>query len=237
MAIVIVQHVGQRVATGAGTTADFTVASTGAGNLLLVSASNGTGNVNVSTAVSDGTTSFTHWASGDFSNAISPAWNQQIWYLPASNAGKTTITVTMTSSGVTEAFLFWEVSGFTTPATDVATPTAPLTGTGTALAGQSITTTGTGVVVGIVLVQNSVASNPAAGNEFTSGGDVLSSGDAGCSLANSGAGSHQPNWTDSGSNGQYQAVTASWKESAAGGVTLVALIGSALGRGQSPISA
>jgi hypothetical protein len=215
--IAVVQH---KVAhgTAGSTTQAVTVTATGAGNLLIAWVSGGDSTV-TPTGVSDGTNSFTKFTGAAFSNPSGPSWESDLYYLLSSTSGKTTITGTWNGTGGGKTILVWEVSGFTSPVTDGASAQATQqTGVLTTDTGPALTTTGsTGFVVAGTLVTNSIIANPKVGNAFTDGGDIASSGDAGCSLISSGASTYTPEWTDASSGDAFQAFTAAFKESGGGG--------------------
>lgn len=229
MALAVVQHTVAFSAANA-TTVAITVTATGTGRLLVVgTACNEDRTV---TGVSDGTTAFTQFTGvrGALSGISSFS---DIWYLPASSNGKTTITITF--SGVAGTFeklgWFWEVSGFTTAGADVGTHVDDQTATVGALEnGGSVTTTSTtGFVVGVVVSNTGTLNNPHIGNEFTSGGDIEVGTTfwAGCSLISSTAAAHQPAW-DGVASDPFAASTASWKETGGGATPFVTSLGAQL---------
>lgn len=206
-ALSVVQHTG--IGLGTVSSGSVTVTSTGSGNLLVVMLILGNTLPTTVTSVSDGANSFTQ-----FPNAYpagSPQGTNDVWYLPQSVSGKTSITVNLTGAPTFGWDIeFWEVSGFKSPLPDVAgiiTNGAQLTGTAT---GAGVITTGTAdFIVAGDNTSNAVTANPKAGNEFTSGGDIWG-GDGYCSLITTTAGFHQPAWTDNGNT--FTSSTAAFRD-------------------------
>jgi hypothetical protein len=228
MALTVVQHVAGTVASG---DLLITIAATGAGNLLVCAAQNNAAADIVS--VSDGTNNFTQFPSA---KATANAANRRmdIWYLPVSTSGATTITVHWTASGVARSGEVWEVSGFSNPTTDGANVLNDGAGVGTTDTGAALTTTATtGFVVGAVVsaTGQTVTANPKAANEFTSGGDA-STISGYVSLISSSAAGHTPEWTMSLNDTDFAASTVAFKEGAARVAVAVSelLIGQAINR-------
>lgn len=219
MAIAVVQHKSFGVSDAGATTVPVTVTATGNGNLLVAIAVCNDKALTV-TGVSDGTNAFTQYPSATFnSGADLNSWMADCWYLPTSTTGKTTVTATFSGSPTVREIFCFEVSGFILLARDVVATNATVqTGSGTDDAGPAVVTTSVkGFIVAAVVVANSVSVNPKAGNEFVSGGDKdATTGDASCSLASVTAASHQPVWTDAGSNQKYQAMTVAFKDGGGG---------------------
>lgn len=206
-ALTVVQH-GANRSTANSAQISITVTSTGSNNLLVA----GTGNSDTRTvsSVSDGTNNFTQATSAAGTDAT---YQSDVWYLLKSISGKTTITVTFSGAASTfsKEVWFWEVSGFSSVVYDLGNNVTNGVQSGGSATGASVTTTGTtGFIVGIDKTQGSVTVNPKAGNEFTSGGDINSVSDAGCSLISSTAAAHQPVWTDNGTD--FCSSTAAFKE-------------------------
>lgn len=101
------------------TSCSVTVSSTGSGNSLIMRA---TGAINI-TSVSDGTSNFTKipYNAGNY------------WFLPKSNSGKTSMTVSYNTT-VSPDLMFWEVSGF-----NYITPETFINQTGGSVSGGSAT--------------------------------------------------------------------------------------------------
>jgi hypothetical protein len=203
VALAVVQH--KTANNGiASTTLLITVTSTGTGNLLVAHglSFDGTTPHNIS-GVSDGTNNFTQFPSAAIvgSGANFTGIDSDWWYLPASSSGKTTITITWSGSVTFREGEVWEVSGFTTPATDGTANNTSAGGTasGTDATGPTLNTTGNPEFVAAAIgVGNSVSANPKAGNEFTAGGNDPGSGTAGdawCSLITTTTGNHTPVWS------------------------------------------
>lgn len=210
MAIVVVQH--KFVSTIANQNfADVTVDATTAGSLLTCGAICDNLAIN-GVAFSDGTNAFTAVAAAD---AVSGTKHSTIWYLPSAPAGKTTVRVTFAASGVDEKQGFvCEVTGFTTPVVDTQAGLAG-TGVGTVDTGPAVVTTVTNTFIAAVIQSGggSITESPAAGNEFTSGGDAGTLDGGGCSLIAASAGSHTPVWTDSASGRTFASSVVAFKES------------------------
>lgn len=177
-----------------------TVASTGAGNLLVVGTSNA--GARTVTSVSDGTNSFTQATNAAATSTGTGAGYSDVWYLLSSTAGKTTITVTWSGAAGTffKDIFFWEVNGFISPVFGSANHVNQGAQSGGTATGASVTTASTqSFAVGIDSTNGTVSANPASGNAFTSGGNInATSGNAGCSLIASASGTYNPAWTDNG---------------------------------------
>lgn len=217
--IVVVQHAANSNAANANQIT-VTVTSTGAGNLIVVGASNG--NNRTITSVTDGTTTFTQ-ATGAAAQDTTLTSRSDIWYLLSSNAGKTTLTISFSGAAATfnKAAWAWEVSGMNSPT--FGTGNAVNTGAqaGGIATGPSFTTASAqGFAVGLDTTSGAVTVNPQAGNSFTAGGDITS-GDAGCSLIWAVPGTFNPAWTDGGTN--FCSSLASFNNTAIAAPTLTAV--------------
>ena len=162
----IVQHVSAE-SNANSVTISVTVAATGSSNLLVVGCTNqGTRTV---TGVADGgTNTYTERAGA---SVIFSAYSTEVWEDFSSSSGATSITCTFSGANGTfyKAAFVWEVSGLTGGAADDGENTAGAFGANPV--GGSVTTTSTaGFIVGLVTDGNAITANPAAGNEFTSGG-------------------------------------------------------------------
>lgn len=141
--------------TFASTNPTLTITSTGAGNLLVLMFAEGN-NTSAVTAVTDGTTGLTHYTAAD--NHDTFALFTDFWYLPNSNSGKTSLSVT--ASGLTCCWFLYEFpSAATSSPTDGAgvnianaTPANPMNG-------SSVTPTDAGDVV-VSVVRTTIASGP-----------------------------------------------------------------------------
>lgn len=214
MALSVVQHKVNHSVASSNQVA-VTVTSTGAGNLLVVLTKSGGGYA--TTAVSDGTNSFTQFPGAAVTFTGGDA--SDCWYLKSSASGKTTITITVATSDTnSKDGWVWEVSGFTNPLTDVTGAVTNGTGSGTTLTGAAVTThETTGFAVAMCDCnsgQVAAGGNPKSGNEFSAGGDIASSGEGGVSLISTTAASHQPVWTGTVSGDTFGAITAAFKEGA-----------------------
>jgi hypothetical protein len=211
--LAVVQHK-EANSTDTAITEAVTVTSTGTNNLLVVGAYDG--GTRTITGVSDGTNNFTQATS-----AADAQSNQasDVWYLLKSTSGTTTITVTYSGSvgaSFEKDVNFWEVSGFTNAAFDVANNLGGVgAGVGTTDTGASVTTATTnGFVVGQIGTAAAITQNPKTGNEFTAGGDNGNSS-AGASLISITQASHTPVWLDSASGRILVSSTAAFKEGTA----------------------
>ena len=203
MALAVVQHKFGSTNANQNTVA-VTVTSTGGGNLLVAGTYNN-GTMTVS-GVSDGTNNFTQFAGAQIANSNRIA---DCWYLSISTSGKTTITATFSVTNTSRKIAWvWEVSGFSVPTTD---GVAGTTGTAQNPTGASLTTKAvSGFLAAVCGYANTISTNPAAGNEFTSGGDIAD-GNGGCSLISSSATAHQPAWSGDQSSA-FTTFTAAFKE-------------------------
>lgn len=220
-AVAVVQHVFLKQGSGTPSSLVATVASTGAGNLIIAAVTTFNTPAHNPTGVTDGTTSFTQFTSarvigtGVFAGAV-----DDVYYLPSSNSGKTTITLNV---GTATQFLeieVWEVSGIATVAEDgtqnlgVGGGTCVLTD----CTGAPITTTGaSGFIVAHVGTNagSVTGGNPKTGNAFASGGDA--NGDGFVSLITVATGTYTPVWTTNTSGDQVTSATTAFKDSAGGG--------------------
>jgi hypothetical protein len=225
MALSVVQHKFVKQGTGTPSSLSVTVTATGAGNLLVAQVVSADSSAKPPTSVTDGTTNFTQFPSarvtwtGTFNGVVTDCY-----YLASSASGKTSIT---SNYGTGVSFLeieVWEVSGFTTVATDgtVNNGTGGSTGVSNLNTGPQITTTGS---VGFIAATcgtdtGSIDQNPNSGNAFTSGGDA--SGDGFVSLITSASGNYTPVWHDTGATDHFTSIVCAFKESAGGGSAIVA---------------
>lgn len=218
MALSLVQH---KVAqtTASQLTVAVTVTSTAVGALLVVcTGNNGTRTVvSVTDNATGGSNTYVQASGAAGTTGVDQT---DVWYcLSAAHAGATTVTVTFSGVAGTfnkEAWVF-EVSGFTSAAFDLAANVTNGTGVASTDTGASVTTTSTtGFLVGVITTSFTIAANPKAGNEFTSGGDISATSDAACSLISSTATAHQPVWTDGTATASFCSSTAAFKEASGG---------------------
>jgi hypothetical protein len=192
------------------------VSATGAGHLLVV----GTANDNSQTAisVSDGTNSFTQ--APNTHGVDQNPHDTNMYYLLSSTAGKTTITATFSGAAAayTREIWFWEVSGFTNPQYDGGNHTQNLDADGSGVSAGDVTTTTstTGFIAAVISYGAAVTQNPKTGNEFTAGGDLVSTGDASASLISTTAAQHQPVWVGDTANASFATSTAAFREGPSG---------------------
>lgn len=223
MALSVLQTVGAAGA-GAGTTVVITVSATAIGSCLVVGITNGQ-SATVSTITDNASGGSNTYVQATNALGTNAGKRADTWYcLSATNGGATTITITVSASGSERQATFWEVSGFTTAAFDIAN-NAGGTGSGTTDNGASVTTTGTtGFVVGSLITSGFISANPKAGNEFTSGGATAGTG-GGISLISSTAAAHQPVWLDGASGANICTSTAAIKEAASAATNFLLLFG------------
>lgn len=169
-AITITQHA-KGSSSANSTDVAVTVSSTASKVLVVGTVRNGSTDTVSSVADNIGNT-YVHATS---SKAVFGAVTSDIWYCLNATSGVTTVTVhwgvTATTNKLAEV---WEVAGFTTPVFDLAN-NGSNDGAANVITGASVTTTSTiGFIAAIVGDGNSdITQNPNAGNEFTSGGDIV----------------------------------------------------------------
>lgn len=210
MAIAIVQH-SSIPSNASSVTVALTVTPTAKGNLLVACCGNNGGRVTL--GVTDGASDFKPVAGSVSSNVDGRATD--VWFLPLSSAGPTTITATFSGAPGTfeKSIFFFEVSGFSSPGVDVAGVVNNGAGSGTDVNGAPVlTTSDQGFIAAIAIVASAIVDNPKTGNEFSSGGDLSTFSDAACSLISATAAAHQPVWTDSVSGVSFASSTAAFKE-------------------------
>jgi len=193
MAIALAQHKFTD-SNPAGTTQTVTVTSTVAKSVLVVTSAV-SANRTVS-SVTDGGDTFVQATGAAGNNGTNFV---DAWYCLAGSGGKTTITVTYSSSLATsESFVeVWEVTGFKIPAFDLASTNHSNAVANTAT-GVALTITGAiDFIASAIINTDSITANPKSGNAFTFGGDITSKGSAACSLATSSIGTYTPAWTTS----------------------------------------
>jgi hypothetical protein len=228
----LVQHkVGETSANQA--TVDVTVTSTTAGNLGVVCGMN-TGTLTISGVADNAPGGSSVYAQVPGSTFHGNANDMgEVWRCLSLKGGATTVTITFSAAdtSIKDGF-FSEVSGLSSPVTDGVNTVSAQTGAGTTDTGAAITTGATdGIAFGYINTSGGVVSNPAGGNEFTSGGDVqATTGNAAVSLIYTTAASHTPVWTDVNSGATYGAATVAFKS----GTTPYASLGSAWHPGASP---
>lgn len=219
MAVTIVQH--KTSGGSGGATMTVTVTATGAGNLLVVGVEDDGASTVTVTGVSDGTSAFTQVPSARATNTNNNVTD--VWYLASSNAGKTTITASLTgATGTGVALYFWEVSGITSPSPNGAAVVSNGTGAAGTYTGASLTPSAPQFLVGLIGTTSGAAitQNPKTGNEFTAGGDIDASGwttSAGCALITTSATAHQPVWLAGTTAVSFCASTVAFQGTGGGG--------------------
>lgn len=230
MAIAIVQHGGVVNDGTNGNTAVGTISSTTA-NLIVCA---------ISRSVNDTVTGVIDNIGNTYIQATSARGGAgasfcDVWYCATAGAGVTTVTVTYTiTSTATRKLDVFEVSGFTTAGLDVAAGGGH-NGIANVYVGETLTTTSTsGFIVGTINMTSTVDQNPTTGNEFTSGGDLIGTGGAACSLLSVTATTHTPSWHCTAlPTAAYSNSVAAFKET---GASSSPIIGSLSSRGRATAS-
>jgi hypothetical protein len=172
------------------------------------------------TQVNDGTSNLTHATSASInSGAPAPNWEGDYYFfLSNPHVGSTTFTATFSGTGGGKTIGAVEITGFTSPVQDATQVDAAFgTATGiTTISGVSTTPSAVATLIASTLISDSISVNPKAGNEFSDGGDVASSGDAWCFKVNATASAHQAQWTAASTGDDYQTQTISFVEGVAG---------------------
>lgn len=192
--------------TANNNTAVITVASTGAGNLIVIGGTN-SDNRTIN-SITDGTTSFTQATNAAGNNG---SFRADLWYLLSSNSGKTTFTVTFSGTSTTKSLFFWEVSGSGAATFDNANRVNNGVGSSNLNTGATVTSVGPSFIAACICSNGTIIVNPTAGNEFTSGGGISALGEAGCSLITSELNMpHTPQWNDTAAAALFGASTAAF---------------------------
>jgi hypothetical protein len=216
----LVQHATNGTTANQATVA-VTIAASTAGNHIIVGAGNN-GGLTV-TGVTDNATGgsnvYSQIAGAQSDRDGGAGGKGDVWAsLSTPRGGATTVTITFSSATTNVKVGFVdEVSGLVGASLDVAAVVNQQT-TGTTDSGASVTTSSTdGFVFGLCITGNGITANPAAGNEFTAGGDIESviSLWAACSLISTTAAAHQPKWTDTAGQ-NFCASTVAFKAAAGG---------------------
>jgi hypothetical protein len=224
-AISVVQHAATSSAASANTLT-IPINATGAGNLLIVAVGDDdaadSAPARTITGITDGTNSFTEVTGASSGQVTSGSGDQlmDMWYLPSSTAGKTSITITFSGSAGTfiKAGWVWEVSGITDPVVNA--QAGGTTSGSSPREGVTLTTTAASTFVAAATFGDNITANPHAGNNCTAGGDTVLTGDttggAGCSLIAFAAGAYEPAWDDVGGSSRAVSMVAFKSASAAG---------------------
>lgn len=194
--------------------ATCTIPATGAGHLLVVGWTGGSG-PSALKSISDNVGNGYAEAKGTRAANSHAGVSVDIWYAANSKAGATSLTLTATSSAAQGAAVIWEFSGVntTSPLDQVAKlRNQPVT---TAPAGPSITTTSAGEVIISIAAGAKSITGIYSGNPFTEDSLVRSSGWA--HLVASSPGAYNAQWDESPS-GAYCASAAAFFP-ASGGLT------------------
>lgn len=130
--------------------------------------------------------------------------------LNITHGSSTNIVITFSALPSFVATGFWNVSSTSAAVFDSVQNGNNLVGVGNTVTGQSITTTGKGFIAAGFLVFDFVTANPAAGNAFTSGGD-LNQGGATNSLITTAGGTYASAVTDNTSGDSAVNATAAYK--------------------------
>lgn len=204
----IIQHTSNGNNTGGTSALPITVASTGAGNLLVVAIGWDAG-LTIS-SVTDGTTGFTP---ATIAQADNGTLKSDIYYLLSSNSGKTTITVNFSGTITFASAIVYEVSWVGGAAQFDVANNIESSAVDVVMTGAAVTSaSNSGFIVGVVNPSDTTLANPKAGNEFTSGGDIEAhTSAAACSKIASTADSHTPVWDGNAAGQAFVASTAAFK--------------------------
>lgn len=243
MAIAVVQHASGK--DGAATTNPalaVTISATGAGNLLVVAILlfNASPRRTVASVVDSNGNSFTHFTGGERQITTGPyaGVTYDIWYLPSSTAGATSVTVTASGQPITfKEFAVYEVSGFSAVATDGVVFNENKASVGTTFTGEALLTTGALGFVAAFAADVNPTQNPKTGNAFTAGSESFGGGsDVACALNSSAAATYTPEWVGT-ANPNFSTFTFALKDSSGGPTTaqvlpafLQSLSGNVIGR-------
>lgn len=202
--------------TISGTTLTVTIPATNVGDMIVVAAGGNSNSRTISSVRDNATGGSDTFTQATGARRTATNLFSDVWYvLKTTRSGATTVTITYSGSLSRRDAVVWVVSGFNNPAVDVVGGVnngVPVAQTST---GASVTTTSTveEFVAAFIRTNGTVTSNPKAGNEFTSGGDITSNGSAGASLITASAGAHQPVWTNTGT--AFASTTIAFKDNAA----------------------
>lgn len=201
--------------TASGVTGPNTLAAaTRDGNLIVVGSCNSNNRlVNSVTDNATGGSNLYYQAAFSSSTKIAGLIIGDIWYSPNSRPGATTVTINYSGSAGTDGRdnFTWEVEGFKNVVLDKTTYANSVTGNGTDTGPNIISTGIDGFIAALDCTDNIVSAAPAAGNEFTAGGDISAgSTNGGISLISQ-PGGHVPAWSD-GSGAIFGASIAAFKE-------------------------
>lgn len=196
--------------------ATCTIPATGSGNLIVVGIQLG-GGLSTSTTITRVTDNVGNvYAEAGPAKAIntSGGYVDDIWYAKNSVPGATTLTITPNISVSGAGAVIWEFSGID--------PSAPLDQTAvlndqsasTTVSAPPVTTSSSGVVIGITHVQNHVT-GMASGNAFIN--DSTLKGNGWAHLITSAAGTYSAVWLQN-SAGIYDSSTVSFKGAGSGPV-------------------
>jgi|GEM_PF-3063070 hypothetical protein len=192
-----------------------TIAATGSGNLIVVAITGGVGAQPV-TSVTDGTNSFREYP-GFYGTGST--YFTDVWYLPYSTSGKTSITVNL-SSGATGHHTcvgIWEVSGFINPYPDGEGSVYDVA-SGATDTGASVTTTSNSDFIASQL--HSSDSYGQQSTNFTTSQASDSDGVTDSALITSSQGTYAPTWPDNPTN-TFTSMTAAFKNQTTTSSTIV----------------
>lgn len=189
-----------------------TVTSTTLGNSIIVCTGNtslGITALTVTDNASGGTNTYTARPTSNATHLTSDFSTYCFDSLNTPRGSATTVTVTFSSTPGYAKVDIWEIHKSTGTVSFDSSGTSFIsngTGTGTALTGPSVSTTGVPeFIAASVLVNDAVTAAPAAGNNFTAGGgiDVSVGGGAGASRILTTSGTSQPVFTDNSSSDTF----------------------------------
>ena len=191
------------VQTVAGTAPTLSIASSRAGDLIVVAVQTNT--TPVSAIADDANNTYVPIPQAQASEP-SPADNLEIWYVASSLASASTISITTPSIVATS---IWEVAGIRmTNPLDGAAELSAQSATTTPLGPPIVTTAPGDFVVSVAVVANGV-SDVIAGNEFTNDHKTRGNGWAHLTDPAAPAGMHQAAWNQ-GTSGTYCANAAAF---------------------------
>lgn len=215
-AIALRQH-GTTTTTALANTSATTITSSLSGSVLIIGTEYGlAGGTVVSVTDNKGDT----WVQA--TNAASApigGGGTDIWYFLTPASGVTTITVTYSSTSTNEKTAWYaEVTGFTTPAFDIAGHVTSGAAMGFNNPGPSLTTA---AAAGFIWAVDQTAlgnlTGMQGGNAFTFGDQQPGTGGASAYLITVGTGTYQPVWVSDTTADTVDSSAAAFKETAGGG--------------------
>lgn len=212
----VVQYKSAVISAGSTVTVTLNSATT-AGNLVVFCVA-GDGAGQTVTGCVNGAENATQAASARATES-SGLWTD-VWYILSCAGGSTSCVATLSVSGGADKWLFIiEVSGLSGAAFDVAAFLSNQAAVANVATGAAATTTSAdGFGIGLIF-DGSIAANPKAGNEFTSGGEINSGSVAIVSLISGSAATHTPQWSTNAATPAFCTSTVFWKAAGGGGAS------------------